>query len=389
MDAAKAELYPQLYLNPGYSNKEVLYESYASTTIKRAHEVLYLLPFQLSYEADLWGKIRGRYEAARDNWEGQFEAYQFTMLILTADLATVYYQLRTLDSQIDLLDAVIKVREKGLHINQSRYHSKIIDYHGVTRAALEVTNAAAERRELIRIRAELENRLAVLVGMPSSEFSFAHYPLEGNPPEIPVGLPSEVLLRRPDIAEAERLIATEHHLANSAYAAFFPSLSLTAEAGYSSPHLRYFLKNHSRLWGFGAYASQMIYDAGRLEADLEIQESRFREASAQYQQKVLQTFAEVEDALSNIENYAKEFDDVSESVNWAKKTYRIANNRYIHGVTSYLDVVISEREELTNQIIQKYLQGRRFISTVDLIKVIGGGWECHFNPDTSVCNNES
>ncbi len=123
----------------------------------------------------------------------------------------------------------------------------------------------------------------------------------------------------------------------------------------------------------------MIFDGGRLSADLEIQESRFREASVAYQQQVLICLEEVEDALSNLESYAKEFDDVSDAVEWAKKTYRISNNRYKNGVTSYLDVVISEQEELANQIIQNNLQGLRFVSTIQLIKVIGGGWECNNN----------
>lgn len=377
MNAAKAELYPQLYLNPSYSNEGVLYESYSDGVIVRAHELLYLLPFSLSYETDLWGKIRSRYQAAREHWEGQIEAYNSTMLILTADLATVYFQIRTMDAQIDLLEGTIKNREKSLKINKSRYKSRIIDYSDVTRAGLEVSTVLAEYREILRIRTELENRLAILTGTPSSEFCFEHCPLQGFPPEIPVGIPSEVLMRRPDIAEAERLMATEHSLVNSAYASFFPSLALTAGAGYSSPHLRYFLKSRSRLWAFGASASQMIFDGGRLSADLEIQESRFREASAGYQQQVLICLEEVEDALSNLENYAKAFDDVSDAVDWAKKTYRISNNRYKNGVTSYLDVVISEQEQLTNQIIQNNLQGLRFVSTIQLIKVIGGGWECN------------
>ena len=374
MKAAKAELYPQLYLNPSYNNEGVLYESYSDGVIVRAHELLYLLPFSLSYEADLWGKIRSRYQAASEHWEGQIEAYNSILLILTADLATVYYQLRALDAQVDLLKATIANREKALKINKSRYKTKIIDYSDVTRAESEVSNAVAQSRELLRLRAELENRLAVLTGTPTSEFSFAHYPLQGVPPTIPVGIPSEVLLRRPDIAEAERLMATEHSLTNSAYASFFPSLALTGSAGYSSPHLRFFLKSRSRLWSFGANASQVVYDGGRLSADLAIQESRFREASAEYQQKVLLCFEEVENGLSNLESYTKEYDNISDSVEWSKKTYRISNNRYKNGVTSYLDVVISEQEELANQIVQNNLLGLRFVSTIQLIKVIGGGW---------------
>lgn len=376
MNAAKSDLFPKLFLNPDYRNKGVLYESYSDGTIVRSHQVLYLLPFDLSYEVDLWGKIRSRYEAARENLEGQIEAYHSTMLILTADLASVYYQLRTMDAQIDLLGSTIENRQKGLKINQSRYKSKIIDYSAVTRAGQEVSNVTAQYREILRLRAVLENRLAVLTGSPSSEFCFEHYPLQGFPPKIPVGIPSEVLIRRPDIAEAERLMATEHSLANAAYASFFPSLSLTGGGGSSSPHLRYFLKSKGRLWSFGANASQMLFDGGKLSADLAIQESRFREAGDDYQQKVLVALEEVEDALSNLESYADEYEDISDSVEWAKKTYRIANSRYDKGVASYLEVVISEQEELANEIMQNNLQGLRFVSTIQLIKAIGGGWEC-------------
>lgn len=375
MKAAKADLYPHFYLNPVYNNEGVLYESYSDGVIVRSHQLTYLLPLDLSYEVDLWGKIRSRYHAAKENWEGQIEAYRSVMLILTADLATIYFQLRTMDAQIDLLVATYQNLEKAYEISQSRYKAKLINYYDVTRAGLEVSNAVAQYQEIVRIRAELENRLAILTGNVASEFSFAHHPLQGLPPEIPIGIPSEVLQRRPDIVEAERLMATEHSLTNAAFAAFFPSLSLTGSEGSSSMHLRYFLRNKGRLWAFGAKASQMIFDGGQLAADVGIQEARFNEASDAYKQSVLVAFAEVEDALSNLDNYAKEYGDLSNSVEWAKTTHRIADNRYKSGLNSYLDVVISERDELASQITLNNMQGLRFVSTIQLIKVIGGGWE--------------
>lgn len=382
MYIAKSDLYPQLFLKPYYNNEGVLYESYSDGVIVRSHQVLYLFPINLSWEMDLWGKIRSRYVAAYDNWEGLIEAYNSTMLILTADLATVYFQLRTLDTQKDLLDTTIKARQKELKITNSRYANKVTDYSDVTRAGQELSDTLAQYHEITRLRGELENRLAVLVGTPSSEFSFEYFPLQGMPPEIPVGLPSEVLLRRPDIAEAEREIASEHAMVNSVYASAFPSLTLTGLLGYSSPHLRFFLKNFSRLWAFGANSSQLIFDGGKLVADVAKHESRLIEANEEYKQKVLLCFEEVEDALSNLENYAKEYDDISQSVDWAKKTHRIANNRYKNGVTSYLDVVISEQEELASLITLNNLQGLRFVSTIQLIKVIGGGW----NPTPVSCD---
>ena len=147
-----------------------------------------------------------------------------------------------------------------------------------------------------------------------------------------MGLPSEILLRRPDVAEAEREMAAQHSLANAAFASFFPSITFaTGSAGSSSMHLRYFLRGKGRLWSFGARGSQMLFDGGRLSADLAIQNSRFKEANDNYQQVVLNSLEEVENALSNLENYAKEADDVATSVEWSQRTYRIASNKYRNG----------------------------------------------------------
>lgn len=374
MNVAKADLYPHLYLNPFYNNEGVLYESYSDGTVVRSHQVLYKLPLDLSYEVDLWGKIRDQYQSARYHWEAEIEAYNSVYLRLTTDLATVYYQLRTLDAQIDLLQATIKTREKAFEINQSRYKFQIIDYSDVSRAGLELSNTFPIYHEAVRQRAALENRLAVLIGVLSSEFCFEHHPLEGVPPRIPAGIPSEVLMRRPDIAEAERTIASEQALVKSAYASFFPSLELTAGLGFQSPHLKYFLKNFGRLWDFGANSSQVVFDAGKLSANLAKQEARFQEATDSYKQKVLICFQEVEDALSNLENDERKFDDFQTSVEWSQKTNQILNAKYRQGLIFYLDVVISERDILSNEISLNDLKGLRFVSTISLIKALGGGW---------------
>lgn len=170
-------------------------------------------------------------------------------------------------------------------------------------------------------------------------------------------------------------MAVEHALVNAAYASFFPSLSLTGVAGSSSPHLRYFLKNKGRWWGYGANSSQMIFDAGRIESEVIAQEFRLREAHNQYQQAVLNCFEEVENGLSNIAKYGKEYADVTEAVGYAKKISQISSNRYSNGVTSYWDVVLAEEEELEREIAQINLLGLQFTSTVQLIKAIGGGWD--------------
>ncbi len=376
MEDARADIYPHLNVNPLYSNMGTLYESYSTFTLNRAHEMLFVLPLNFSYELDLWGKIRSRYEAARYNWEGAIEAYNSLLLTLTTDVATVYYQLRVSDAQIDLLQATLQTRQSAFKINNSRYKANIINYSDVTRAGLEVSNTLSEIKVALRQRAKLENSLATLIGISASEFSFAHSPLEGVPPVIPAGIPSDVLLRRPDIAEAERRMAAENAMVRVTYASFLPSIGLTAGLGSSSPHLKYFLQNKGRLWSYGAHASQVIFDGGRLFAELAMQEARFNEASAAYQQQVLVAFQQVEDALISLEMYKKEYQDVADAVEWAKKTNRIANSRYKLGVTFYLDVVESEREKLIKEIVLNDLMGLRFATTIQLIKAIGGGWSC-------------
>lgn len=376
MQGAEAKLFPKLTLDPAYNNEGTLYESYSTRTVVRAHEQLFALPLNLNYEVDLWGKIRSRYDAAKYHWEGENEAYYAVMLSLTADLATVYFQIRTLDKQIDILQSTLVSREKALKINRSRYNAEVNNYSDVTRAGAEASMTAARYQEALRHRAVLENKLAVLIGESPSEFQLPHNPLQGLPPPIPAGIPSDVLKRRPDIAEAEREVASTNASVRVAYASFFPSLSLTGALGYSSPHFRYFLKNFSRLWSYGATSDQVIFDGGALYADLAYQRARFDEADSAYQQQVLMAFEQVEDALSNISRYEKAFSDMNEGVEWSSKTYRIANSRYSKGMTFYLDVVNSEQIYLNDQLALNDLQGLRFAATVQLIKALGGGWDC-------------
>ncbi|CCB85035.1 efflux transporter outer membrane subunit [Parachlamydia acanthamoebae] len=372
-----ADLYPQFTLDPLYSNQEVLLKTLgAPSTFLRVHELLYNLPLNLSYQMDLWGRLTDQYYAAKYTWEAQIEDYRLVLLNLTTDLATAYYQLRAADSQIDLLIATLKTRNKAFDINKSRYEAKIVNYSDVSRAGLEVQNALTQYEEMVRQRNVLENRIAVLLGVQPSEFFLEHMPLTTLPPRIPAGIPSEVLLQRPDIAEIERNMASAHALVKAAYASFFPSLELTGLVGYSSPALKYFLKHKSFWWMYGASMDQTVFDGFRKTDNLCLQWSTFKEIGYQYQQQVFVAFQEVENALSDIQQYAEEYESSKKAVEWAKTTTKIARDRYFQGVTFYLDVMDSERDELSAEIIQNNLQGLRFVSTIQLINALGGSWNC-------------
>jgi outer membrane protein, multidrug efflux system len=416
MGIAEADLYPQITLNPqtmntvslikvfsgssGTGNAAVNSSSLSSTansccnaianaamntsssSIIRAHQLLYLLPVNMSYEVDLWGKIWDQYQSARYNWRAIERDFDVVMLNLTTSLATAYYQVRVADAQIDLLLKVLKTRQKALEINTSRFEGRITFYADVTLASEDVDTVLNQYQEVSRQRSLLEDQIAVLIGVPASEFHLEHIPLTGLPPCIPAGIPSDVLLRRPDIAEAEYNTRAEHALVKQAYTLFLPSLILTAAGGFESPVLRDFLKWISRYWTDGLQINQILFDGGRITNNLKLQIARFLEGSGTYQQLVLTAFQEVEDALANIDSYAKEYDIAVATTQWAQITYQLYLDRYLAGVTYYIDVANTERDLLNFQISVLQIQGFRYLSTIQLIKALGGGWGSE--SDTSV-----
>ncbi|MCE5316497.1 MAG: efflux transporter outer membrane subunit [Parachlamydia sp.] len=369
-----ADMYPQLRLGPVYNNQGILEKVFGTKTFIREHQLTYLLPINLTYELDLWGKLRNRTLAAFRDFQAQQEAYRTALLILTADVASTYYQIRSLDRQLDLFSKTIQTRSKGLEINQARYDYKVINYLDVAQASVELKNVESQYADAHRVRDLNEDRLAMLLGVPATNFEMAHRALAEPPPPIPSSLPSTVLFKRPDIAEAERTMAAENARVGAATAEFFPSITLTGALGYSSPDLDHFLKWSSRFWAFGATLDQMVYDAGRDSSNLALAWSRFREADDAYQQTVLVAFREVEDALANLEWFAKEADSVQEAVNAAHTAYQISMDRYKKGLTFYLNVVDSERQELDNERVLNDLLYQRYLATIQFIKAIGGGW---------------
>lgn len=379
---SRANLFPQLNANPSYQNTMFLTKLQIPTLgilpvqdqTFRIQQITNSIPLDLSYQLDLWGTYRGQYESAVYNAQAQEEAYYVALLTLTSDLASSYYQVRALDAQIDLLTQTKQVRKDAYEVNQARWDGGLINYTDVTRAALEYTNAEAQLYDSIRQRNNKENQLAVLVGVPASNFKIAHNPLEVPPPSVPATLPSTILLNRPDIAKAERDMASTHALIGVAYAAFFPQISLTGTLGYLSPDLTHFLKWKSRLWSYGAEAAQNIFDGGRNISNLEASWASFYETSGTYQNQVLTAFQEVEDALSDIELQSLQYESLKKSIDSAKLTTILSTDRYNKGLVNYLDVVDSERAELQVEKDAIDLLGQRYLSTIHLIKALGGTW---------------
>lgn len=386
---SNANLYPQLNFNPYYSDtgifsrvhfsKALASDPQLSTltrhTIIRIQDIQYKIPLNLSYEIDLWGKLHGQFDSAFFTAEAQADAYWSLLLSLTTDLAQSYFQLRSLDGQLDVLQATVETRRKSFELNQNRFNKGLVTNLDVYEASLDLTNAEATYLDTLRQRKLIVDQIAVLIGKPAPDFSLDTAPLKGHPPEIPAGIPAQVLTQRPDIAQAERNIASQHALIGVAYASFFPSLSLTGSLGYSSLDLTNFIKLYTSTWMLGANAAQSIFDAGRNYSNLEVAWARFHEASGSYQQQVLVAFQEVEDALNNLEMEEKQLQKLAQSVHSSSQSAAMSTNRYQNGLVTYLQVMDAQRSQLQAQLNYVNLLGLQYISTVQLIKTLGGSWE--------------
>lgn len=390
---AASNLYPQVtvnplanntvYLNENNVNPQLPFPPVPNNNIFRVQQGLYSLPFNFSYEVDLWGKLRDGYDAAKYSFYAQECDFEAVMLSLTSTLASVYYQLRSLDSELDLLAKVLQTRQTSLEINQARFEEKISNYSDVTLAQEQVDIVRKEISETERLRELFENQLAVLIGIPASDFCLAHMPLVNQPPCIPAGIPSEIMLRRPDISEAEYFAMAQNANVKLAYAQFFPSLTLTATTGFESPVLHDFLQTISRYWFDQVEVDQVIFDGGALKNNYRLQYAKFREASAAYQQVVLRAFQEVEDSLKNIESYAEQFQITGNIVKESGITNQIYTDRFAAGIINYIDVANTERDLLNFQITYNTLQGLRYVATIQLIKALGGGW--HHPERENIC----
>jgi len=400
MGVAASNFYPQVTLNPLYTNTGELIKNYAPPVpntpanlqiprLFRAHELLYSLPFNLSYEVDLWGKLRDIYASAKYDYLSQQKQYETAILSLTSSLATAYYQLRTADAQIDLLRRILVSRKNALQINEDRFEDGIVFYSDVALAAEEVDSVTTQLEEVIRQRKVLENEIAVLIGVPASELQLEFMPLVGLPPCVPENLPSEVLLQRPDIAAAEFSVRSQHALVKEAYTQFFPSLILTGSLGYESPVFKEFLKWLSRFWMMGAQANQLVFDGFRTPYNVAVQMARLGEAGGNYQQTILVAFQEVEDALVNLASYAREYDSAVATSNWAERAFGLYKDRYNLGVINYIDVVNTERDWLNYEIQSVGLQGNRFLATIELIRALGGDWTLPDAVDSPIKMNEN
>ncbi len=333
----------------------------------------------VSYEVDLFGRVSDGVAAARSDYEGLQAAFQSVLLALQADVAQTYFAIRQADDELALLRNTLALREDSVRLLARRYELGEINELDVNRARTELATTRSEAIALERRRAQLEHALAVLLGQAPATFGLEAAPLAGAMPNIPAGLPSTLLERRPDIASASRAMAAANARIGVAKAAFFPVVSLTAQAGYESGELSDLFRWSSRTWAlgplFGTILTVPILDGGRNQANLERSYAVLEESVAGYRQQVLVAFAEVEDSLVDVRTLDEQGQATREAVQSAGRALAIAQARYRAGATGYLDVIDAQRSLLTVQRLETQIRGARASSTVALIRALGGGWD--------------
>jgi outer membrane protein, multidrug efflux system len=332
------------------------------------------IPLFFSYEIDAWGRVRRSLEAARDVHQATEADLRFVRLSVEAAVALDYYGLRENDAERAVLDSTIQELQQALDVVTNRFHSGLNSELEVKQAKTLLDQTKAQAQALDVQRAQLEHAIAVLDGRAASDFSLPKAPFTGLPPSIPPGLPSDLLARRSDIAEADRYVAAATAQIGVARTAYLPQLSLTGYAGFESTAIGSLVNWQNSIVSLGAAALTPVFNGGRIRADVDQAKARYRESLGQYVKTVLTAYQEVEDQLAALRILSGEAQSQSDAVDAAKRAEEIAMNRYKAGLVGYLDVVFAETTLLSNERVATQISGQRMVATVVLVKALGGGW---------------
>jgi NodT family efflux transporter outer membrane factor (OMF) lipoprotein len=333
------------------------------------------LPIDISWELDLWGRIRRSVESSRAGAAASAADLEAARLSVRAELAQDYFMLEALDADRALLDETVADYERSLQLTRNRYASGVAARADVLRAETQLKTTQAQAIDVGVQRAQLEHAIAVLIGQPASSFTLLAAPLAGAPPDIPVGLPADLLERRPDVAGAERRVAAANAQIGVAVAAYFPTVTLSAGGGLESGSFApQWLTWPSRFWSVGPGISQTVFDGGLRGAQTDQARAAYDGTVAAYRETVLTAFKEVEDNLAALRILQEEAGVQDTAVSDARQVVTVTTNQYRAGTVSYLDVVVAQTTALDNERTAVDLRGRRMVAAVLLIKALGGGW---------------
>ena len=371
----RAGYYPTLSVEPVAGREHVSKNQPFSGTSAGATYSNYAVPFDVSWEPDIWGLVRRTVEQARANAQASAADLAAIQLSLEAELAVDYFQLRTLDADAQLLDTTVVDYNKALQLTQSRHQGGVSSEVDVAEAETLLETTRAQAQDTHVARAQFEHAIAVLIGKPPAEFSIPVAPLEAAPPAIPAAIPSQILQRRPDVAAAERGVAAANAGIGIARAAYYPAVALSGGGGLDSGNIGTLISGNSTMWSVGASALETIFDAGRRRASNDQAWAVYDQSVATYRQSVLTAFQEVEDNLAALRILAQEAATQDAAVSAAQHSAALSNTRYTGGVTSYLEVITAESIALDDERTAVDLRARRMTAAVLLIKALGGGWD--------------
>jgi NodT family efflux transporter outer membrane factor (OMF) lipoprotein len=334
----------------------------------------FLIPVSVSWEPDLWGGVRRQIESTTANAQASAANLANTRLSLQGLLAITYVQLRGLDLQAQLLRSTLDDYTQSLQLTQVRFKGGLATESDVAQAQAQLEGTRAQLIDLGVQRAQYEHAIAVLVGVSATGFHIAEQPLVGDPPSVPTGVPSELLQRRPDIATAERQVAAANAQIGVAKAAYYPNITLGAEAGFESAAFSQIVGSSSSQWNVGPSASEVVFDAGRRKAQVDYALAQRAQATAVYREQVLSAFRDVEDQLSALRVLEQEATVQQQAVDASKRGTALSLLRYRNGLATYLEVLTNQTIELGDERTAAALVTRRIVASAQLQMALGGGW---------------
>jgi len=375
VQAARAGYFPTVTVGPSATVSRMSSNLGAKTATSSGSTSDFLLPADASWEVDIWGKIRRTVEASRANAQSSVADLEAVRLTVQAELAQDYFQLSNFDADRQLLDLTVVAYQKSLEMTKNQYASGVASSADVLLAETQLKTTQAQAVDIGVQRAQMEHAIALLVGTPAAVFSIPVTLLTAVPPTIPVGVPSELLERRPDIAAAERLIAAANAQIGVAISAYYPAITLSASGGFESSSLSTLLQWPSRIWSLGSAILETVFDGGLRRAMTEQARAAYDANVASYRQTVLTGFQEVEDNLAALRILEDEARVEDEAVKAAQKSLTVSINQYKAGTVSYLNVIVAQTTALNNEKTAIDILGRRLTADVLLIKALGGGWD--------------
>jgi NodT family efflux transporter outer membrane factor (OMF) lipoprotein len=381
----RADYYPTVTVDPSATRARVSATTPTSPFLRGVTYNDFVLPFDVSYQADVWGRVRKTVESYREQAQASAADLATVNLSMHADLAVDYFQARSLDAEEQLLNTTVNEYQQYLELTQSRFQGGVSSEVEVEQAMTQLQTTQAEAIDVGVARAQYEHAVAILIGKPPAEFSLPPLPLTAPPPHIPISLPSELLERRPDIAASERLVASANAQIGVAKTAYYPLVNLGASGGFESSAITTLINGPSGLWSIGLSAVGTVFDVGRRRSLNDQARAAYDYQVATYRQNVLTGFQQVEDNLAAVRILEKEAAVQDEAVMAAQKSLNLSVIRYEGGVTDYLEVIIAQNAALADEVTAVNILGRRMANTVLLIQALGGGWDRSSLPERPEC----